>query len=108
MEQKMKMTMFILPSIDSAPLMIALLSPGYALPIAGPPQPLALLVPLELVDTLASGGLQALATPTPTLAPAGIRDADTPTRPPQQLPSLQIDAKNPFCPKEYLPAPIFL
>ena len=80
------MTMFILPSIVSAPLVPALLGPGYALPIAGPPQPLALLVPLELADTEAR--LQALAPPAPSLAPAGVGDADTPARPSHQLPSL--------------------
>ena len=73
----MIMIMFILPSIVSAPIVCALLCPGYALLIAGPPQPLALVIPLELADTLPR--LQALAPPTPALAPAGVRDADTPT-----------------------------
>ena len=82
----MTMTMFILPSIVSAPLVPALLSPGYALPPARPPQPPALLVPLELTDTEAR--LQTLAPPAPALAPAGVGDADTPTRPSHQLASL--------------------
>ena len=69
--------MFILPSIVSAPIVSTLLCPGYALLIAGPPQPLTLVISLQLTDTLTR--LQTLATPTPALAPAGIRDADTPT-----------------------------
>lgn len=78
--------MFILPSILSAPLVAAGLCPGYALAPAGSPQPLALVIPLQLTDT--APRLQALAPPTPALAPAGVRDTDTPTWPPQQLSSL--------------------
>ena len=67
--------------------MAAVFSPANALLIAGLPKPVASLVPLQLTETLSRP--QTLATPTPTLALAGVRDTDTPTRPSQELPSLE-------------------